>query len=100
MTLKVANSSRPPTASPSRRRRRDPPPGRAKPGSASYIYRVDRQGYVTRGLQRSGVFLCLAAQDGRILVGAGNNAQLYSVDPEAERHAVLYEDEKATQITA
>jgi hypothetical protein len=99
MRLKVANSS-PPAGS------RTPPPGPrplprpAKPGSASYIYKIDKQGYVTEVFSEAAVFLCLARQEGRILVGSGNEARLYSIDPEAERQIVLYEDKEAAQITA
>ena len=42
----------------------------------------------------------MANQDGKLLVGSGNEARLYSVDPETERHAILYEDRKASQISA
>ncbi len=99
MRLKVANSS--PTAS----SRAAPPaprpvPRPAKPGSASYIYKIDKQGYVTEVFSEAAVFLCLARQEGTILVGSGNEARLYSVDPEAERQTILYEDKKAAQITA
>jgi len=99
MRLKVANTSPPPssrTQPPAPR----PPARPAKPGTASYIYKINKQGYVSEVFSEAAVFLCLACQDGKILVGSGNGAQLFSVDPEAERQAVLYEDEKATQITA
>ncbi len=97
--LKVANSSPPPssrTAPPMPR----PAPRPTKPGSASYIYKIDKQGYVSEVFSEAAVFLCLARQDGRILVGSGNEARLYCIDPEAEQQTILYEDKKAAQITA
>jgi hypothetical protein len=98
MRLQVANSSPPASRTPPTPPR--PAPRPAKPGSASYLYRIDRQGYVTEVFSEPAVFLCLARQDGRILIGSGNEARLYSVDPTAQRQVVLYEDEKAAQITA
>ena len=96
--LKVANTGT--TAAPKPPQPPRPAPRPAKPGSASYIYKINKQGYVTEVFSESAVFLCLASQDGKILVGSGNEARLYSVDPEAERQSILYEDPKASQITA
>jgi hypothetical protein len=64
------------------------------------VYRIDKQGYVTEVFNETAVFLCMAQQDGKILVGSGNDARLYLVDPDAERQIVAYEDDKAAQITA
>lgn len=72
----------------------------SKPGTASYLYRISKQGYVTELFSESAVFLCLTEQDGNILLGSGNSGQLYSIDPEAERSTIVYEDERAAQITA
>jgi len=72
----------------------------AKPGTASYLYRITKQGYVTELFSKPVVLLCLAEQDGTILVGTGNDAQLYAVDPAAERQTIIYEDDQAAQITA
>lgn len=72
----------------------------SKPGTASHIYRISRQGYVTELFSEAAVFLCLAEQDGSILLGSGNSGQLYSIDPDAERSTILYEDDRAAQITA
>lgn len=100
-TLKIANSSsasagRPPQQQPQRPAARPP----QKPGTASYLYGVNKQGYVSELFSEPAVFLNLAAQDGKIFIGSGNNAQLFMVDPDAERQAVVYEDDKASQITA
>lgn len=99
VTLKIANSNpaAPGKPQPQQRPVVKPP---AKPGTASYVYGVDKQGYVNEVFSEPAVFLCLAQQDGKILVGSGNDAQLFMVDPDAERQAVVYEDEKAAQITA
>jgi outer membrane protein assembly factor BamB len=98
MRLKIANTGSADEGKPKAPAR--PAPRAPKPGTASYVYKVSKQGYVTDSFSEAAVFLCLAAHDGQILVGTGNDAQLYSVDPDAERQAVIYEDEKAAQISA
>ncbi|NLH41601.1 MAG: hypothetical protein GX448_07150 [Planctomycetes bacterium] len=98
-SLKIANSSPSSGGKPPQQPRPQAKPPQ-KPGTASYVYRVNKQGYVSELFSEPAVFLCLAGQDGKILVGSGNDAQLFMVDPEAERQAVIYEDEKAVQITA
>ena len=76
------------------------PPKGAKPGAASHIYKVTKGGYVTDIFSEAAVFLCLVEQDGKLVLGTGNNAQLFSVDPASEDKAIIYEDEQASQITA
>ncbi len=72
----------------------------AKPGTASHIYKITKQGYVTDLFTESAVFLCLAGQGGSVLVGSGNDGKLFAIDPDAERETVIYEDEHAAQIAA
>ncbi|MHC4482296.1 MAG: hypothetical protein ACYSW4_01980 [Planctomycetota bacterium] len=71
-----------------------------KPGKASYIYKITRDGYVTDIFSEAVVLFCLAAREGNLLIGTGNGAQLFTVDPAEEQKAILYEDEQASQITA
>ncbi len=80
--------------------RKAPPPKGAKPGAASHIYKLTKDGYVTDIFSEAAVFFCLVEQDGKLLVGTGNNAQLFSVDPASEEKAIIYEDQQASQITA
>lgn len=79
-----------------------PPPVRkgAKPTQASHIYKITQDGFVTDIFGGAAVFFCLVEKDGKLLVGTGNNANLFSVDPAMEQQAVIYEDEQAAQITA
>jgi hypothetical protein len=100
VTLKIANSSAAANGKPQPPQQRPAPRPPQKPGTASYVYRVNKQGYVSEVFSEPAVFLCLAGQDGKVLVGSGNDARLYLVDPDAERQAVIYEDEKAAQIAA
>ncbi|TFG50714.1 MAG: hypothetical protein E4H40_00720, partial [Candidatus Brocadiia bacterium] len=71
-----------------------------KPDKASYIYKVTKEGYVTEVFSENAVLFCLAGQKGEIIVGTGNNGQLYRVDPSMEDQAIIYEDKQASQITA
>jgi hypothetical protein len=77
-----------------------PPRKPARPGQASYIYKITRDGFVTDVFSEAAVFFCLAEKDKKLLVGTGNNAQLFTVDPASEQQAIIYEDEQASQITA
>jgi len=77
-----------------------PPRKPARPGQASYIYKINRDGFVIDVFSEAAVFFCLAEKDKKLLVGTGNNAQLFTVDPASEQQAIIYEDEQASQITA
>lgn len=77
-----------------------PVPKRAKPSRVSYIYKITKDGFVTDIFGEAAVFFCLAAQEKTLLVGTGNNAQLFVIDLESEEKAIVYEDEQASQITA
>jgi len=90
---KVASSAKPAVG---------PPPVRkgTKPSQASHIYKITQDGFVTEIFDAAAVFFCLAEKDGKLLVGTGNNASLFSVEPASEQQAVIYEDEQAAQITA
>lgn len=96
--LEIANTEVPSEAKPA------PPPPQArrgaKPGEASHIYRITSDGFVTDVFGEAAVFFSLAEHKGNLLVGTGNSAELYSVDPASEQEAVIYEDEQASQITA
>ena len=70
------------------------------PAKASYIYQITPDGYVTDVFGESAVLFCLAVQDGKLLVGTGNNAELFAVEPDDQQEAVVYRDKKASQITA
>ena len=96
--LEIPNTKVPSNAKPAK------PPGPvskgAKPGQASHIYRITQDGFVTEVFGEAAVFFCLAEQEGTLLLGTGNNAEFYTVDPVSEQQAVVYEDEQAAQITA
>jgi len=72
----------------------------ARPGQASYIYKITGDGFVTDVFSEAAVFFCLAEKDKKLLVATGNNAQLFTVEPASEQESITYEDEQASQITA
>ncbi|MHC4644269.1 MAG: flagellar hook assembly protein FlgD [Planctomycetota bacterium] len=71
-----------------------------KAGKASFVYRITKDGYVTDVFSETVVLFCLAEQGRNLMIGTGNDAQLFTVDPTAEEAAVVYEDKRASQITA
>jgi len=71
-----------------------------KPSKASFLYKVNKDGFVTNVFMEGAVFLCLAGDAEHILLGTGNNGQLYSVKPDEQDEAIVYEDEQASQISA
>jgi len=98
LRLKIANTKKEPDKKSSSRSQ--PVKRGAKPGTASYIYRITKQGYVTEVFREPVVLFGLAEQEGSILAASGNDAQLFAIDPEAERQTIVYKDEQAVQITA
>jgi hypothetical protein len=71
-----------------------------KPGQNSYIYKITSGGFVTDVFSETAIFFCLTEQDKTLLLGTGNNAQLFTIDPAAEESKIVYEDQEASQITA
>jgi outer membrane protein assembly factor BamB len=98
LKLQIPNSKKEPEGKPSSRSR--PPVPTPRPPTASRLYRINKEGYVTEVFSESAFFLSLASQDGTILAGTGNEGQLFAIDPDSEHATVLYKDEKAAQITA
>ncbi|MHC4617440.1 MAG: SMP-30/gluconolactonase/LRE family protein [Planctomycetota bacterium] len=97
-TLKIANTKESAAAkTPQKKTPTRKPP---RPRKASFIYKITKDGYVTDIFSQAVVLFSLAAQDGNLLIGTGNSAQLFAVDPAAEQQAVIYEDDQASQITA
>jgi len=96
--LEIANTKE---STPTKPAKPTPPVRRStRTTSASSIYQISKEGFVTDIFNETAVFFCLAQQDTELLVGTGNKAQLYSIDPASEQQAVIYEDEQAVQITA
>jgi hypothetical protein len=98
LKLKIANTRKAPGSQPPRGK--EPPRKPPKPGEASHIYKITEDGFVMSIFSEAAVFFSLAAQEEELLVGTGNSAQLFTVDPAAEEEKIVYEDRRASQITA
>ena len=98
MKLDIPNSKKEAESKPSSRSR--PPASTPRAPTASHLYKITREGYVTDVFSESAFFLSLTSQEGTILAGTGNDGQLFAIDPDSEHSTVLYKDEKAAQITA
>lgn len=72
---------------------------RGRESSASHIYKIDPNGFVTDIFSKTAVFFALHMQSNNLLVGTGNKAQMYSINPQTEIETLVYEDETASQIT-
>lgn len=96
--LQIANTKEP--AGERQAEHKMPMPRPPRPAQASFIYKVTKDGFVTDVFNESAVFFCLAAQGNQLLAGTGNDAQLFSVEPNSEENAVVFEDRHASQITA
>jgi hypothetical protein len=96
--LQIANTKETPEDKPSQMQ--IPPPKDIRPPEASYIYKITKDGYVTDIFSEAVVFFALAMHEQKLLIGTGNTAKLFTVEPALEQQAVVYEDEKASQITA
>ncbi|AQT67176.1 Two component regulator propeller [Anaerohalosphaera lusitana] len=70
------------------------------PKSAGRIYKIDPRGFVTTVFEEMAVFFTLENQDGNLLLGTGNKAELFSIDPATERKEVAYADETSSQLTS
>jgi len=98
LKLKIANTKKGTDDKPSPKK--TPPLKRAKPKKASCIYKITKDGFVTDIFSEAAIFFTLAAQEKKLFVGTGNDARLFTVDPDSEQQAIIYEDEQASQITA
>jgi len=80
--------------------RKGPAQRPARPAQNSFIYKVTNDGFVTDIFNEQAVFFSLAAQGSQLLVGTGNNAQLFTVEPNSEQETIIYQDQQASQLTA
>lgn len=98
MKLQIANTKESAGEQPAEHK--TPVPMPPNPTQVSHVYKVTKDGFVTDIFNESAVFFCLAAQGKELLVGTGNNARLFAVEPNSEEEAVVFEDRQASQVTA
>ena len=71
-----------------------------KPEQGSYVYKINKDGFVTSVFNETAIFFCLAKQGQELILGTGNEGKLYTIDPQHEDEKIVYEDKNASQITA
>ena len=98
MKLQIANTKEPAGEQPAERK--GPPQRPPRPTQNSYVYKVTKDGFVTDIFSEQAVFFCLAESRNQLLVGTGNTAQLFSIDPNSEEETMIYEDRQTSQLTA
>ena len=96
--LQIANTKEPAGEKPPEPK--GPPTRPPKPSQASSIYKITKDGFVTDIFNETAVFFCMAESRKEILVGTGNDAQLFSVEPNTEENSIIYQDRTSSQITA
>jgi len=97
-TLEIANSGQ--KSQDSAPARTALPAAMTPPPRGSYVYRITGRGFVKDVFREVAVFFNLTAQGQDLLVGTGNKARLYRVNPASEISSIVFEDEQASQITA
>jgi len=70
------------------------------PRSAGHIYKITPDGFVTDVFSEMVVIFSMVMHNDNLLLGTGNNAQLFSVEPKTENKTINYEHSQASQITA
>lgn len=77
-----------------------PSPPSMAPGEKGGIYRISPDGFSKEIFSEKAIFYSLAWQNGKLLAATGSQGRAYSIDPETQQRAILYEDEKSAQITS
>jgi hypothetical protein len=97
LNLKPANSDEQKTAPAPQQA---PAPKVPAPKSAGHIYKISPEGFVTDVFMEPAVFYSLLSKNGKLLLGVGPKAKLFSIDTTTEERAVAFEDTTSSQITA
>ncbi|MBL7214081.1 MAG: hypothetical protein ISS71_00215 [Phycisphaerae bacterium] len=98
-SLNTANGEDEPEKEPEAKpERKAPTPPAAK--IAGHIYKINPDGFVTDIFAEIAVFYSLLEFDGKLWLGTGNKAQLYTVNPNTEEKSVFYEDKTSLQVTS
>ena len=77
-----------------------PPPPSMRPSEKGGIYKITPEGFAVEILSEKAIFYSLTWQDGKLLAATGSRGRAYSIDPETDKRAIIYEDEKSAQITS
>ena len=96
-SLTIANAP-PEMSAPENRMPKELERGRPADDS-SHIYKIDSNGFVTDIFNEPAVFFAIYMQKDKLLLGTGNKAQLFSINPGMEIETLVYEDNLSSQIT-
>ncbi len=96
LTLTIANTNKKDEA-----KKEKPKSARGKSvGAASFVYKIDADGFVTDIFSKALVLFWLGLEREQLLVGTGNNAELFGINLATEEVGILYQDKQASQITS
>lgn len=95
--LKIANTKRSEAGEGQAEKANRKPP---QPDMVSHIYKISADGFVTNVFAQAAVLFTLESQGQQLMLGTGNEGELFMIDPASEDSAVIYKDEQASQITA
>ena len=77
------------------------PSMKGRPGEKkSIVYRINKEGFVTDIFSQSAMFFAMSPNSSELLVGSGNDAKLFRIDMASEEAGIVYQDDKAAQLTA
>ena len=71
-----------------------------RPDSSSHIYKIDPQGFVVDIFDEAAVFFAMAQENNSLLLGTGNDAELFSINLDTEAKSIAYQNQTSAQITA
>ncbi len=97
-SLTTANT--PEEEKPSRPATPPPPPPPTGPKSASSIWRITPDGFVTELFSDKVLFYALLWKDEKLLAATGNQGRLFGIVPDSEQRSILYQNNQSAQITA
>jgi hypothetical protein len=96
-SLKTANSDEqkaPPGPQPK------PAMNMAAPKSIGTVYEITGEGFVETLFEEKAIFYTLFEKSGKLLLGTGPQAKLFSIDPKTEERTLIFQDKTSSQITA
>ena len=64
------------------------------------LYKITKEGFVLPLYSEKNIFLNIVKVGGKFFIGTGNDAELLEYNPQNQRQSMLYQDEKASQITS
>jgi hypothetical protein len=76
------------------------PPAPAGPKSASGIYRITPDGFVTELFSDKVLFYALLWQEEKLLAATGNQGRLFGIVPDSDQRSIVYQNDQSAQITA